>query len=288
MSSTAVLYPIISALVVSEKELGANRTWTAVNEKQEQFLRLFETSRVEVAKIPEIESVCSHSHETINSFLKSKGFSIQLQPFNPVDIGVASVLKLVLEWAEKGSENSVMVEGNPSRFPAVYIKKKGVTCHKSAGHAHPIAQLHTTNGDEVFLTAVDAPVPQDQLTARAESILSGLSTTPEAFAGVIFPMVDLDHQPDISFLLNMHTVGSDGIGARIAQALQQTQFAMDEIGAVVKSAVAMHMTRCAVLNEADPIIINRPFLAMVRRPGLKQLIFVGYMDVDCWKRPKRE
>jgi len=288
MSATAVLYPIISALVASEKELGPNRTWTAVNEKQEQFLVDFQASREEVGKIPEIESICSHSHEVVNSFLKAKGFSIQLQPFNPVDIGVASVLKLVLEWAEKGSENSVLVEGNPSRFPAVFIKEKGVSFHKAADHAHPVAQLFTKSGDEVFLTMVDAPLTQDQLTASASRILSNLSATPGIFAGVIFPMVDLDHQPDISFLVNMSTVGDDGVGARVAQAMQQTQFAMDEIGAVVKSAAAMQMARCVVLNQPDPHIINRPFLAIVRRPGLKQFIFVGYINTDCWKRPKRD
>jgi hypothetical protein len=98
-TSTRVIHPIISALIAAETELGQNRTWEGRSELQQEFIRLFEANRAETSNIPEIENISSRDHKIINEFLRSRGFQIELQPFAPSDFGVASVLKLKLEWA---------------------------------------------------------------------------------------------------------------------------------------------------------------------------------------------
>jgi hypothetical protein len=287
MAATCVMYPIVAALVASEIELGPDRQWNPANDKQRDFLdTVFKVSRAEVAKIPEIESICSKNFTTINTFLKDRGFSIQLDPFFPPDIGMASVLKLAIEWLEKGTAVEVPLHASEATmFPAVRLVK-GLKFLHSAQHTHDVLEIATKTGDVVYLTATDSPIVSAELAAFSARLLGSLGPSSTRYSGAVFPMVDLDHSPDISWLCMMSCADTDGNDAQIVQALQQTKFAMDEYGAKVESAVAIRMTRCAVVHE-EPFVIDRPFVAMVMRPSLSQPIFVGYLDTDCWKRPQR-
>ncbi len=285
-TTTSVVYPIISALVAAEAELGPNRQWTATNDAQQQFLATaFGPSRNEVSGIPEIESTSSRNYEVVNEFLRSRGFSIQLSPFQrPDDFGTASVLKLALEWLEKGTETQVQTQGDETQlYPAVRMNG-GVRFFNAPNHPHTVVRLSTKSGDDVYLTMMDQPVSEDQLSNKAIELLGNLTYSNREFEGVIFPMVDLDVQPDITWLLSMNTTGDDGKPGIISQALQQTKFSMDEIGAKVQSAVAIAVSRG--IGPA-PHRINKPFLTVVKRFGLNKPLFVGYIDTDCWKKPAR-
>lgn len=287
-TSTSVMYPIVTALVAAEAELGPNRDWKPINDKQRRFLsNIFAPSREEATKIPEIESTSSRNHEVINEFLRSRGFSIKLDPFqSPSDFGVASVLKLALEWLEKGTKTQITAQGQGTQlYPAVHMEG-GVQFFTAQGHEHQVVKLLTKSGDEVYLTMMDKPVPQDDLDITALRLLCNLSPNRQ-HSKVVFPMVDLDQQPDISWLVEMWTPTNvpNEFGI-VKQALQQTKFAMDEVGAKVESAVAIGMVR-SVSRVAPPYRIDKPFLAVVTRPTLKQPIFVGYLDTDCWKKPVR-
>lgn len=290
-STTIVSYPIIAALVAAEAELGKNRWWNAVNTTQENFLdTIFADTREEVSNIPEIESTSSRSHEVINNFLRERGFSIQLQPFqHSDDFGVASVLKLALEWLVKGEAAKLYANdsaGGRTEYPAVRMGAKGVNFYSSAEHNHPVVMIQTKSGDEVGLTMVDERLSQEELSSKAISIFHTLNHSREQFAGLVFPMIDLDQRPDISWLLGMNTRGEDGKPGIITQALQQTKFSMDEIGAQVQSAVAIAVSR----GIGGPVhhVINKPFICVVRRGDLKQAIFTGYLMEDCWKKPARQ
>lgn len=112
-----------------------------------------------------------------------------------------------------------------------------------------------------------------------------LSWPKENFGSLVFPMVDLDMRPDISWLIGMDTEGDDGLPGIILQAVQQTRYAMDTVGAKVENAAAVGLAR-GVVPLADHVI-DRPFLAIVRRPGLTQPLFAGYIATDCWRKPDR-
>ena len=117
MSTTGVTYPIVAALKKAEDILGPSRRWTATNDMQRRFLaKFFDICRDEVDRIPEIQSVASYSHVEINSFLKERGFTIQLNPWSPPDFGVASVLDVLVEWIEKGEVTVVRTDGR-QEFP---------------------------------------------------------------------------------------------------------------------------------------------------------------------------
>ena len=102
-AKTVVTYPIVAALVKAEDMLGKNRVWTPKNGMQSRFLAdFFRMCRNEVLGIPEIQSIASWSADEINTFLRQRGFDIQLQPFDSSTFGIASVLDVLVEWLRKG------------------------------------------------------------------------------------------------------------------------------------------------------------------------------------------
>ena len=121
------------------------------------------------------------------------------------------------------------------------------------------------------------------LVAQAQEFSSRKREIAE-FGGLIFPMVQLNQEVDIKWLLNMNTRGDDGSPAIIAQALQQTKFKMNEVGARAESAVAIHLWKAAVESKPDHII-NRPFLIWFERDGLSRPLFVGHITQEDWRNP---
>ncbi len=280
---TVCHYPIIAALVAAEGILGKDRVWNAINTRQQQFLaESFAAGRGQIGKIPEIESITSWDYQVINQFLSSRGFDIQLDAFAPNEFGAASVLKLAMQWLEAGEAGVLMGPGRRT-YDAVIMKGDGFALRSSPNLAHPVVVLKTKTSDLVLLTKVDKPVSELELPQVARNMFTAGPSADYA-EEVAFPMVDLDMQPDISWLLQMHTVDSAGMPWKISQALQQTKFAMDEFGAIVESAAALGMRCLCIPNRYE---INGPFVAAVYRPSLKLPVFIGYLDTDCWSRPNR-
>jgi hypothetical protein len=104
------------------------------------------------------------------------------------------------------------------------------------------------------------------------------------FGRFIFPMVDLDQEVDISWLLGLGTVDSNGVSAWIAQAKQQTKLKMNCQGALMESAAAISVKR-AVAPEKPEYELNEPFLFWCKRSGFSQAVFTAYVDYDAWKNP---
>ncbi len=286
MSTTAVSYPVVAALVKAEdmEGMGANRQWQAVNDTQTRFLQeFFRACRGEVGGIREIESIASWNVEEVNAFLRQRGFTIQLKSFDKNTFGVASVLDLLVEWLVKGEVTSVQGVDHKT-YPGVKISKGGVQFYNARGHNSPIALLETKTGDRVYMTMLgSAPNDGFDLIARVEALSRSLSPNRE-FGGLDFPMVDLDQHVDIGWMLGMKTTGYDGQPAWITQALQQTILKMNEVGARAKSAVAIAVTRGGGMKKPD-LIINGPFLVWFERDGLAKPLFVGHITQEDWRNP---
>ncbi|MDO8599294.1 MAG: serpin family protein [bacterium] len=135
----------------------------------------------------------------------------------------------------------------------------------------------------MFMTSVFAlPGVATALPSLSDSELD----VHDEYDGVTFPMVSYDQQVDISWLRGLHTTGDDELPAIIVQALQQTRFRMNDVGARAESAVAFGMTRSMSMERPKPeLIINEPFLCWIRRPNCRLPLFVGYFDTDSWKDP---
>ncbi len=284
-SKTVCSYPIIAALVAAAKELKPGSRWRAGSHQQMQFMAgPFTKGELDVENFPEISTKSSNDAATLNKFLVDNGFSIRLDPFEPDEFGVVSILKLLLEWLEKGRETVIRYQD--TMYPAAQLTKDCVSFFSSPNHSFPVVVIKTKTGDEVLLSMADPSYEGSDLDAHIDRVFGDLKRRHD-FAGLIFPMVDLDERVDISWLIGMSALFGGGIVGRITQALQQTKFAMDEKGAKVESAVALGVMRCSLQEIVPDHTINQPFFAMVRRQGLQLPIFSGYIAPDCWKKPVR-
>lgn len=288
MSSTMVTYPIVAVLVKVEdmKLMGPGLTWQAINETQERFLQeFFLLCRSEAGAIPEIESLASWSFEKINAFLLKRGFIIRLQPFGANSFGVASVLDLLVEWLLEGKVVTIL-GADKIDYPGVRIPEGGASFYTSDGHPHPIAQLETKNGDFVFMTMFDSPPDGFDLILKAEK-LSRRRRLIHDYAGLVFPMVDLDRKEDIGWLAGLQTVTKVGMPAAVSQALQQTILKMNEVGARAKSAVAISVTLGlpSMARIKPDMVIDRPFLVWFMRGDFMKPLFVGHITQEDWNNP---
>lgn len=310
MSSTVVTYPIVTALVEAEKILGPDRQWKPVNETQARFLKeFFAVCRKE--RVPEIESLASWSTAEIRAFLARHGFTIEIKPFGERQFGTASVLDLLVEWIEQGYVTTIPKRESPKEtppppknwiermkaawasrrgtcaspaeeLPAVLIASKNVTFFRAQNHEHPVVSPKTKSQDRVYMTMLDEPPSGFDLIEKAQELSHAMKPVNE-FAGLIFPMVDLDQRADIGWLVGMKTTQIEGLPVDIARALQQTRLRMNEFGARAESAAVLTITVAGL--PPPPHVIDRPFLIWFEREGLSMPLFVGHITEQDWKNP---
>lgn len=287
-TQTAVLHPIMQALLKSEEFLGRDRVWTPVNATQDRFLSDIFPTETELGNFSaaEIRSWVSWSADELNGILQKEGFGIRLQPFDKNTFGVASILDVLIKWLSRGTKTSLLAE-NRKEYCAV--KLEGVQAFKPNEYPHPVTLIPTETGDMVFITVADAAISQAengfQLVERIDSIRRQRRMTMPEYKYICFPMVDLCQDADISWLRGMKTFRVfDGMPAKITQALQQTRLKINETGAHLKSAVAASITlECAVVRQG--IIIDRPFFLWIMRNGISVPIMYAYIDYPDWKDP---
>ena len=276
-SWTFCLPPIIGCLVVAEQVLGPNREWKAANTKQSELLGTpFKLGRGAVMGMKEIVSLASYKPDAINRFLQELGYSIQLPPYQKPDFGMASVLKVLVEWVEKGKAITI----RNGSYPGVLLEQ-GVTYHTSPHSTNPIAAIKTKEGSTVCMMEMANPPKGFELLQRL-ALIDETEKQVHGYKGVIFPMVDYDRQEDTSWTVGLTTRGDDGVVARVAHAAQQTKFKMNEVGAKVESAAAMMMTR----SIPRYLQIERDLLVWVYHPSfVGQPLFAGYFTEEVYKNP---
>ncbi len=254
--------------------------WKAYNRSQEIYLEIYSNCRK--AKIPEIESRISIGDVTpINKFLTERGFDIKLSPIAPQDLAIASILEVLLKWLKEGVKISFPYE--KETYSGVDLKA-GVQVLRLNGFPNPVASITTKNGDTVLMTIPEIkPSSSFEVFELARKLFSAKGTFDSRYVGVIFPMIDLDTKPDISWILGMSDKKKDKW--EITQALQQTIVKMDEKGVLVREAVALGI-RCLACDfpETFPLKIDRPFLFVIIRKGLKEPLFSAFLDLDSWKK----
>jgi len=267
--------------------------WKAINDNQLKYLEIYKNCQGAV--IPEIESKVSVGDvEPINEFLRKKGFDIQLDPIAPRDLAIASVFELFLEWLKEGKADDVKY--NDVMYKAVRLSagvRVGCCGTGFLGYGldklfnDGIAVIQTKNGDTIYMT-VPAVAPKDSFEVfdMAKKLVSAYLEPSEKYENeVTFPEVDLNTYPDISWIVGL----GDRLGEKwqIGQALQQTKVKIDKKGVVVKEAVAMGvMCMCCSFDVKRPLMIDKPFLFVVVRKGLKEPLFSAYLNTDGWIKEK--
>ena len=285
MSNTMVTYPIVTAVSEAEKQLSICGPWKSTNQQQQWFLQYY-LACCRGEEVPEIETFVSRKYEEINAILRDKGYSIQLEPFDPTgSVGFASILDFLLEWLREGKVTDIVTDDG-EEFPAVHVDyDQGLSFYEADGHEQPIIYLPTKSDHRVYMSIVDQALEGFALIEKAEQ-LSGNNQRPwrgEFHEGVTFPMVDLNQEVDLKWLVGMEALDAHGIPVEIAQALQQTKLRMNQFGARAQSAVAIE-ARSLGLPPPD-YIIDRPFLLWIERDGLCKPLFTGYITPEDWKDP---
>ncbi|MBP9798342.1 hypothetical protein KBC70_04325 [Candidatus Woesebacteria bacterium] len=282
------LYPIGYVPVSGENpDSESTGSWSPVNPTQDSFLKkYFPGVRGALSMIKdEISGIVSRSADEINDFLASRGFSMKLEPFGPDSIGFASVLDLVVEWMTEGTRTLVRSVTSGRDFTAVRLTD-GVRFCRSDNHTHPIALIATKSGDLVAMTKLDS-VPNGafaleelagQLTRDAYQVFN-------EFGAVVFPMVNLDRDFDVSWLLGMELNGDP-----ITQAIGQVKLRMNAKGARAQAAVAIVVTRSMPPRTFEDMVIDGQFLVWFIRPEFDSEqqyvpLFVAHVTEEDWADP---
>ncbi len=291
MSYTVVLLPILSVLSIAHKHyLDPQQMWQTVNAKQQVFTDQFWPFKDQLSLLSEKElsSIISADVQEVNAFLKERGFDIQLEPFennHPGNRAIASVVDILLKWKEKGTESTLFVD--EKEYPAV-LMPTNTHCKVKKYYDQEVAIIEAENKDTIYIMmAEDRPILDDfklieYLTAIDERNLTYTSN----YKDILFPMVDINEKPDISWLLGLQFGG----GFEIAQALQQTKFQMNEEGAAAQSAVAITVEfRCMLPHDKEPkhLVIDKPFYIWIKREGVDIPLFAAYVDQENWKKPAK-
>lgn len=195
-------------------------------------------------------------------------------------------MDILLKWAQEGTPTTIKYDNQ--EFPAVSMAKNGFEVSQSNSYGEPILKLTSKNGDIVYITIAEKSLGSFELL----EFIQALSKVPkneitQEYTKTTFPMVDLNHKTDISWLLGLGTykLRNEGFYA-ITQALQQTKFKMNEKGARAQSAVAIAIEKACIEPEPLKILeIDKPFYLWIERPGMNLPIFTAYIDSSDWKNP---
>lgn|GEM_PF-2669836 len=248
----------------------------------------------------ELQSYASRNYKELNKILKSKGFSLQFPQFPRTQIGVLAIQDVLVKWLLEGTKEPLLV--GDATYDAVMLKADVVREGEQAGQqnvhffaqdpqATVIVKLLTQSKDCVYFVTQrngDLFAAQPNEAAIAEAIMkyskhvtAGTYAQSDRFNSLHFPMISYDVNPDVSWLERMR-IGT----TYVAQAMQQVIFKMNEKGARAKAAAGLIVaTSFLEENPKERLIIDRPFLVWIERPGVPLPIFAGYMTQSYWKNP---
>jgi len=257
----------------------------AADDDQREFLRRFGGRVESVAALDDVmASIANTDIKVVNQFLADHGFDIRLDPDPSAEFAVASVLDILVRWIDVANKTRLNgVDGGT--FPA-FMLKKGVSISFDADlHSFPVVSVKTTTDDVVNVSKLeDVPDGRFHVLDLVEEIRPVVRLSEDTrYDGVVMPMIDLDRQEDISYLCGM---GSSGGNYVIGQAIQQTRFRMNEIGARAQSAAAMTMRCMSLTPQLPPHVIDGPFVLWIERRGFDLPVFAGVFCEDVWKEPK--
>jgi len=284
MSRVQVDYGIVAGLVAAEAVLGRRADWRSANDVQSKFLHeVFSPCRDEAMRLPEIEAVASRDATELNAFLERHGFKATFPDFSPSEVGSAAIVDLKGCWPRSGRPASVQTrDGAEAPAVATPIGSR-VDFFRVAGHPHPVARMNTAEHDSVWMTMQEEPGDIADIGALAVRLQSGRPAQDE-FEGLVFPMVDLAMEADLSWLSGLRAVDTLNQQSRVAEARQQNTLKMNEAGFRARSATSISIM-LGGLRKLRPHFIDRPFLFWITRQGLSRPLFVAWLTEDCWRRP---
>jgi hypothetical protein len=239
----------------------------------------------------ELKAYFSDDYKYLNEILTQNGFTIQLAPFEKPNVGIVALQDVVVKWMQEGQKAPIHADGKEYEGVSLYEHVSFYT--KGENNNLVIAELRTKTDDKVyFVVQRDKPLFEDSVeeSVVAQSVMdyhAALHNNTYAqsnhFDGVIFPMIMYNKQPSIEWILDLE-IGS----YVIAQALQEVIFKMNEKGAQAKAATALELKFTMAPGPypvTETLIVDKPFLVWIERPGVSMPIFADYMLKQYWSNP---
>lgn len=286
MSSTVCLAPILAALMAAQNFVISDKPFSKPVFKpnsliQEYFFSNYWPLRSEIDKFlsKDIKSEASKDVEVVNGFLTANDFNIQLTDLHdPSAFYVASILKIVLTWKEKGESDWIYDSNWNKKYLAVKMKKsdqwKVLAPVNRSDDADKILEITAENGDKVYMKnakesekALDGFELMSKILELQDSV-SKFENIIDGYDEVLFPKVEINKEDKLGWLVNL---GLDSYF--VAEALQQIKLKIDENGAIVKSAAAISCDECCYLSKKFEI--KKPFVFWIIRPGMTLPIICG-------------
>lgn len=275
VSETECPLTIAAALKSAEDYIGGGFSWTASNPiTQTSFLKQLPSYYQDISSLPEIKSKAGDVPD-VNKYLAENGFGdIVLDPKS--DFGVAGIMKLALDWVQKG--NRTEVEYGGKKYPAVK-QTAGVYFFETQESKKPIVCVEAKNGDWVCFA--DAYDDEGIINYINGPLCEGLKRVKD-YSYVVFPMVNLREKKDMEWIRGM-TYGKN----RIDQAFQVNALQLDCVGARVESGVGMGISKG--IEEERGVVFDKPFLCWVQRrwENKEHVIFAAWVCPDMWDDPNQ-
>lgn len=192
-----------------------------------------------------------------------------------------SLLNLLVKWIVPGRRTRVTTRDR-RRFPAVRLPESAVKFRRSTSHPAPIALISTVSGDTVYLTPMASRDCDPVALAR---LLTQASADCSRYAGIVFPMVDLEVKEDLNPLLGITLRAADGRLAWIGTAWHKSSLKMNENGARVEDVTSVRVSLGWQQRPSPDFVIDKPFLMWVQRPSLSVPLFVAHVTREDWRDP---
>ncbi len=273
-SHTAAIFPVLVALD-KFKEKGIDG-FTGTSEDQKYLLSLLPTARSVKYSEDEVKSFISNNVQELNAILKSKGFDIQFDESQAFDLGVVTIMDLMAKWLAKADPAEVMYDGK--KYPAAKIKR-GASVMLSTVDTE-VLMIRTINGITVFIEKTYEERSGLVLFHHVLKMSSFLSN--EYPCDAIVPFVDIDEQPDVSWLLGLNATNKN---FAINQALQQNRLKINLDGVHAESATAVGGVRGLIVGRSQ-FIVDQPFNIWLTSGNSQFPLFAAYVAPENWKEPK--
>jgi len=292
MSLTFSPYAVIASLVKAEDFLGQDRKWEPGGEcttKQFFFLtKYFYRGAIHALGIPEIEATASTEPQVINQFFHEHGLDLSMGPIEPGSFAIASIMDAFAQWMKPATPTTIVTKGD-NRFEAMHHNEGlFVKICNVKDDPHPAVCIMTSDPNlRVWVKIGDDPTNEFNLLRQVLIASNGIERDnhPEDLSGVILPMVDLNHLPDLDWLIGLNTTDVHGIPFKIVQVMADDRLRMNLEGIRAQAAVAIKIAIAGVGDKPKPYVIDQPFYLWIERNGLNMPLFTAYVTEEHWRNP---
>lgn len=259
--------------------------WVAINPEQERWLWEYQLCRDSLSLVPTLKGWARPTAEELNQILHENKYDIRLNPWPPgLGFGVIAINDFTVQYLVEGvTEESWGHKITINDHPAFRLgSDAGFEFWESPIHRDPVIRIPTKEGDMIYMTKYRTKPVGFELLDAVRQIRDELRPSRMYAEGVVIPMVKLDQQPDISWLVGMNC-RAELDNWVIAQALQQVKFGMNQFGARVREATAIAVMRGVHIPEY--YYLNEKFLLWIERDGITVPLFMAHVTQEDWVDP---